>query len=174
MVVSHKADISLPRNLPNALKAASSWNITNTSPLQEAGIPRKLASTIGISIDTRRLNTNQETLTLNVTRLKTYKSRLILFPLKSGQHKKLDSKQEDVKLAGDESKIARKIGRHVLPIDSGVGFKHGFSEVKSGDLPKGEENAYVKLRTLRADARYVGVRAKRAKAKEEAEEAKKK
>jgi large subunit ribosomal protein L13e len=145
--------------------------------LKEAGIPRKLAPTIGISVDTRRLNTNQETLTLNVSRLKTYKSRLILFPRKSGQHKKLDSKAEDVKLASDESKIARKIGRilgGVLPIDSGVGIKHGFSEVKKGDLPKGEEAAYVKLRTLRAEARYVGVREKRAKAKEEAEEAKKK
>ena len=111
-------------------------------------------------------------------RLKTYKSRLILFPRKSGQHKKLDSKEEDVKLASDNSKIARKIGRvgggGVLPIDSGVGIKHGFSEVKKGEMPEGTENAYAKLRNLRADARYVGVRAKRAKAKEEAEDAKKK
>jgi len=144
--------------------------------LKEAGIPRKLAPTIGISLDARRLNTNQETLTLNVQRLKTYKSRLILFPLKSGQHKKLDSSAEDVKMADDHSKISRKVGRlgGVLPVDSGVGIKHGFSEVKKGDLPKGEEAAYTKLRNLRAEARYVGAREKRAKAKEEAEDAKKK
>ncbi|ETI21381.1 hypothetical protein G647_07728 [Cladophialophora carrionii CBS 160.54] len=141
--------------------------------LKEAGIPRKLASTIGIAIDPRRLNTNQETLTLNVQRLKTYKSRLILFPRKSGQFKKLDSSEDDVKLASDSSKIAKKI-TGVLPIDSGVGIKHAFSEVKKGDMPSGEEAAYTKLRNLRADARYVGAREKRNKAKAEAEEAKKK
>ncbi len=78
----------------------------------------------------------------------------------------------------DSSKIARKIGRiakaGVLPIDSGVGIKHGFSEVKKGEMPEGTEGAYTKLRNLRADARYVGARAKRNKAKEEAEDAKKK
>ncbi|EXJ55822.1 50S ribosomal protein L13e [Cladophialophora yegresii CBS 114405] len=142
--------------------------------LKEAGIPRKLASTIGIAIDPRRLNTNQETLTANVQRLKTYKSRLILFPRKSGQFKKLDSSEEDVKMASDDSsKIAKKI-HGVLPIDSGVGIKHAFSEIKKGDMPKGEEAAYTKLRNLRADARYVGAREKRNKAKAEAEEAKKK
>ena len=143
---------------------------------QEAGIPRKLAPTIGIAIDPRRLNTNQETLTANVQRLTTYKARLILFPRKSGQFKKLDSSKEDVKMASDHSnkeKLARKI-RGVLPIDSGVGLKHAFSEVKKEDMPKGEEGAYAKLRLARSEARFVGVREKRAKAKAEAEEAKKK
>jgi large subunit ribosomal protein L13e len=46
--------------------------------------------------------------------------------------------------------------------------------VKRGDMPKGEEGAYVKLRRARSDARYVGVREKRAKAKAEAEDSKKK
>ncbi|KIW64401.1 hypothetical protein PV04_09336 [Phialophora macrospora] len=141
--------------------------------LKEAGIARKLAPTIGIAVDPRRLNTNQETLTLNVQRLKTYKSRLILFPRKSGQFKKLDSSEDDVKLASDSSKISKKVSG-VLPIDSGVGIKHAFSEVKKGDMPSGEEAAYTKLRNLRADERYVGAREKRNKAKEEAEEAKKK
>jgi large subunit ribosomal protein L13e len=79
-------------------------------------------------------------------------------------------------MADDEAKIARKIGKigGVLPVDAGVGIKYGFSEIKKGDMPKGEEAAYTKLRNLRAEARYVGAREKRAKAKEEAEEAKKK
>jgi len=87
--------------------------------LKEAGIPRKLAPTIGISVDARRQTTNQETLTTNVARLKAYKARLILFP-------------------------------------------------------KGEENAFRKLRIARSDARLAGVREKREKAKAEAEDAKKK
>ncbi|KIX04324.1 uncharacterized protein Z518_05191 [Rhinocladiella mackenziei CBS 650.93] len=141
--------------------------------LKEAGIPRKLAPTIGISVDPRRQTTSQETLAVNVARLQAYKARLILFPRKSGQHKKLDSSAEDVKMAEDESKITKKLS-DALPIDSGVGLKHGFKEIKKGDMPEGEENAYRKLRLARSDARLVGVREKRAKAKAEAEEAKKK
>ncbi|EXJ94267.1 50S ribosomal protein L13e [Capronia coronata CBS 617.96] len=141
--------------------------------LKEAGIPRKLAPTIGIAVDYRRQTTSQEALATNVARLQAYKARLILFPRKSGQHKKLDSSAEDVKLAEEESKIVKKVAA-TIPIDSGVGLKHGFSEVSKGDLPKGEESAYRKLRVARSDARLVGVREKRAKAKADAEEAKKK
>ncbi|KAK4935840.1 60S ribosomal protein L13 [Elasticomyces elasticus] len=140
--------------------------------LKEAGIPRKLAPTIGISVDHRRQTTSQEALALNVERLKTYKARLILFPRKSGQHKKLDSSAEDVK-AATEDKIVKKM-HAALPIDSGVGLKHGFKEISKGDLPSGEENAFRKLRVARSDARLVGVREKRAKAKEDAEAEKKK
>ncbi|OAG44836.1 hypothetical protein AYO21_00798 [Fonsecaea monophora] len=146
--------------------------------LKEAGIPRKLAPTIGIAVDARRVDTNQETLALNVSRLKAYKARLILFPRKSGQHKKLDSSEADVKLATEsaenkDGKIATSV-RDVMAIDAGVGLKHGFSEIKKGDLPEGEEDAYRKLRQARSEARFVGAREKRAKAKAEAEEAKKK
>ena len=146
-------------------------------PKKEAGIPRKLAPTIGISVDPRRQTTNEEALALNVARLKTYKARLILFPRKGGQHKKLDSSPNDVKMASDKDsygeKIIKKLGG-VMAIDSGVGLKHGVSEVKKGDMPKGEESVYRKLRLARSDARLVGVREKRAKAKAEAEESKKK
>ncbi|KAI1615075.1 60S ribosomal protein L13 [Exophiala viscosa] len=140
--------------------------------LKEAGIPRKLASTIGISVDHRRQTTSQEALALNVERLQAYKARLILFPRKSGQHKKLDSSAEDVK-AATEDKIIKKV-RAALPIDSGVGLKHGFKEISKGDLPSGEENAYRKLRVARSDARLVGVREKRQKAKDDADAEKKK
>jgi len=110
-------------------------------------------------------------LTANVERLKAYKARLILFPRKSGQHKKLDSSAEDIKSV--EGKTVKHIGG-VLPIDAGTGIKHGLTEVKSSDMPKGEENAYRKMRVARSDARLVGVREKRAKVKAEAEDAKKK
>lgn len=142
--------------------------------LKEAGIPRKLAPTIGIAVDPRRQSTSQEALSLNVERLKAYKARLILFPRKAGQHKKLDSSAEDVKAASDAKNVVSGKLSAVLPIDSGVGIKHGFEEVKKSALPKGEEGAYRKLRVARSEARYAGVREKRAKAKAEAEESKKK
>lgn len=142
--------------------------------LQEAGIPRKLAPTIGIAVDHRRSNHSQESLTANVARLKTYKARLILFPRKSGQHKKLDASESDVKGIKDGSTKTIASVHSAFAIDAGTGLAHGISEVKSGDLPKGDESAYKKLRELRAEQRYAGAREKRAKLKAEAEDAKKK
>lgn len=113
-------------------------------------------------------------MTANVARLKAYKARLILFPRKSGQHKKLDSSADDVKaISSGSGKTVSSIAS-AFAIQSGVGVKHGLSEVKSGDLPKGTENAYRQLRELRAEARYAGMREKRAKEKADAEDAKKK
>ncbi len=141
---------------------------------QEAGIPRKLASTIGIAIDPRRRSTSEESLALNVARLKTYKSRLILFPRKSGQHKKLDSSSDDVKTySAEDAKVAKALSA-VLPIKTGTGVKFGVSDIKTGEMPKSDGSVYAQLRRARSDARYVGVREKRAKAKAEAEESKKK
>lgn len=113
-----------------------------------------------------------------MARLKSYKARLILFPRKGGQHKKLDSSKEDVEMANNKEnygeKIVRKVRAGALAIDDGTGVKHGFKEIKKSEVPEGEENAYAKLRKARSDARLIGVREKRAKVKAEAEESKKK
>jgi large subunit ribosomal protein L13e len=61
-----------------------------------------------------------------------------------------------------------------LPIETGTGVKFGVSDIKTGDIKKSDESVYAQLRRARSDARYVGVREKRAKAKAEAEESKKK
>lgn len=47
---------------------------------QAAGIPKKLAPTIGISVDHRRRNKSLEGFQVNVQRLKTYKAKLVIFP----------------------------------------------------------------------------------------------
>merc|ERR1712000_309550 len=92
-------------------------------------------------------------------------------PPKVRPAQEVDSSAEDVKMAEDESKIVKKVTA-AIPIDSGVGLKHAFQEIKKGDVPKGEENAFRKLRIARSDARLAGVREKREKAKAEAEDAK--
>ncbi|EFE29413.1 uncharacterized protein ARB_03709 [Trichophyton benhamiae CBS 112371] len=138
--------------------------------LKEAGIPRKLAPTIGITVDHRRGNVSAESLSVNVARLKAYKARLILFPRKSGQFKKLDSSAEEIKAAKEG--LVKSINS-VLPVTNPA-RENAVSEIKKSDLPSGEENAYRRMRIARSDARLVGVRAKRAKAKaEEAAAAKK-
>lgn len=59
--------------------------------MQAAGIHKKTARTIGISVDPRRRNRSTESLQANVQRLKEYRSKLILFPRKASAPKKGDS-----------------------------------------------------------------------------------
>ena len=131
--------------------------------LKEAGIPRKLAPTIGIAVDARRQNLSVESLKVNVDRLKSFRSRLILFPRKLGQPKKGDATKEEVSSLKETSSRVK----NALPI---VNVEGGFSEINKGDMPKPiEGGAYRKLRLARSDARLLGKREK--KAREEADEA---
>ncbi|KAJ6712186.1 60S RIBOSOMAL PROTEIN L13 [Salix purpurea] len=108
--------------------------------LKAAGIPKKLAPTIGIAVDHRRRNRSLEGLQTNVQRLKTYKA----------------------KLAGDstpeELATATQVQGHFMPIAR---------EKPSVELVKVTEEmksfrAYDKLRLERTNARHVGARLKRA------------
>jgi len=124
-------------------------------------------------VDPRRANLSQEPVAVNVERLKAYRARLILFPRKSGQHKTLDASKEDVKAAQEEhGKIIKHLGK-VLPIEN-VSRAAAVGEVKRSEMGEGTKDAYRTLRLARSDARLVGVREKRAKAKaDEATAAKK-
>ena len=142
--------------------------------IQEAGIPRRLAPTIGISIDPRRANLSTETLTANVHRLKTYRARLLLFPRLPGAHRKSDSTKEELAAhEKGETKISRKV--HAVHPIVDEGKLKAVGEVKRSEMPEAVEGgAYRKLRDARSEARLVGVREKRAKAKAEEATASKK
>ena len=71
--------------------------------LKEAGIPAKLAPTIGIAIDWRRKNRSAEGLQENVKRLKAYKSKLVVFPRRTAKPKNGDSSAEELKMATKEN-----------------------------------------------------------------------
>ncbi len=133
--------------------------------MQEAGIARPLAPTIGIAVDFRRQNLSEESLAINVARLKAYKERLILLPRKSNAPKKGDTKT-------DLSKINKAANiASVLPVaPTDIAFK----EIKKSDVPAAVKGgAYVALRQARAEKRYLGAREKRVKDKAEADGAKK-
>jgi large subunit ribosomal protein L13e len=134
---------------------------------QEAGIPRKLAPTIGISVDSRRQNLSTASLAVNVDRLKAYRARLILFPRKLGQHKKGDASKDEIKDVKTSTHVS-----HALPI---VSVSREIKEIKKSAMPKPVEGgAYRKLRDARSEAKNVGKREKRAKEKaDEAAAAKK-
>ena len=114
-----------------------------------------------------------ESLTANVERLKAYQARLILFPRKSGVHKKLDSSKEDIGAYEKGEKKGAHKTHHLMPVID-LAREEAIGEIKKGDIPTGEEAAYRRLRDARSEARLVGVREKRAKAKAEESAAAKK
>ncbi|ETV99135.1 hypothetical protein H310_08544 [Aphanomyces invadans] len=127
--------------------------------LKEAGISRKQALTIGVSVDYRRTNKSVESLQANVQRLKTYKSKLVLFPRKRASKPKAgDSKVE-------ETKNATQLIGAVLPI------ARPSKEVPTAKITEElKNNSVVKtLRLARADARLVGLRKKKADEKANAD-----
>ncbi|GJN71864.1 60S ribosomal protein L13 [Purpureocillium lilacinum] len=133
--------------------------------LKEAGIARPLARTIGISVDHRRQNLSEESLAINVARLKAYKERLILLPRRSNAPKKGDTKTD---LSKVEKATSVSAVLPIAPTDLAV------KEIKKSEMPAPVEGgAYRKLRVARSNARYQGAREKRARDKAEAETAKK-
>ncbi|GAB5590343.1 60S ribosomal protein L13 [Umbelopsis nana] len=129
--------------------------------LKEAGVNRKQALTIGISVDHRRRNKSQESLELNVQRLKAYKAKLIVFPRKAGKPKNGD--------ATDVSGVSQIKGA-VLPIEQVAAGE----EARAIKAEEKEGSAFKKLRYARSAARTLGAREKRARDKAEEEAQKKK
>jgi len=135
--------------------------------LKEAGVPRKLALTIGIPVDHRRQNTSVETLQLNAARLKEYRSKLILFPRKTKSPKKSDSPADELKEAQQVLSVNSLFKIDPVPNKGVVGER----KIEAAEK---EQSAFRTLRIARADKRNQGKREKRAKAKEEEAAAKKK
>ncbi|KAK9814170.1 hypothetical protein WJX72_001591 [[Myrmecia] bisecta] len=126
--------------------------------LKEAGIPRKLARTIGIAVDHRRRNRSLESLQENANRLKAYQSKLVVFPRRSRKPKAGDA-------AAEELKTVTQLKGDVLPI---VRSKPALETVTLTPEMKAER-AYYRLRLERVNKRLIGVRAKRAAEAEAAE-----
>lgn len=119
--------------------------------LKGAGIPRKVAPTIGIAVDHRRKNRSLEGLQANIQRLKTYSARLVIFPRRAGQPKAGDS-------APEELATATQVQGDYMPI---VGEKPTVELVKVTDEMKAFR-AYAKLRLERTNKRHAGARLKKA------------
>ena len=133
--------------------------------LAKAKISTHFARTVGISVDHRRHDTNEEALQQNVQRLESYKSKLILFPRRADKPKKGDIADSTAdKLKSAEAKD-QNTSKHVVAIRP--------RKVRQTPLKITKEVAgvkvYRKLRQLRVNEKYRGKREK--KAKEEAEKA---
>ncbi|ENN76294.1 hypothetical protein D910_04343 [Dendroctonus ponderosae] len=121
--------------------------------LKAAGLNRRFAKSTGIAVDPRRRNKSVESVQLNAQRLKEYKSKLILFPIHPKKKLRAGEATEE------ERKVATQLLGEVLPIRQPT--------IKTKARVPNEEdkklNVYVTLRKARADARLVGIRAKRVK-----------
>lgn len=121
--------------------------------LKASGLNKRYARTIGIAVDPRRRNKSIESLQVNAQRLKEYKNKLILFPINEKKPKKGDATEE-------EMKTAKQMKGEIIPIQRQPAMK-----VKKHVISEDEKkfSAYITLRKARADARLVGIRAKRVK-----------
>merc|ERR1711948_124867 len=81
--------------------------------LREAKIPAKLAPTISIAVDHRRKNRCTESLQANVNRLKLYRSKLLIFPKKSGKKgvKKGDTPKSELQ------NVAQNTLKEIIPVE---------------------------------------------------------
>ncbi|XP_018426308.1 PREDICTED: 60S ribosomal protein L13-like isoform X1 [Nanorana parkeri] len=131
--------------------------------LKAAGINKKVARTIGISVDKWRRNKSTESLQSNVQRLKEYRSKLIIFPRKPSAPKKGDSSAEELKMA-------------TLLKGTVMSIRQTFKKQKARVISEDKKNFkdFASLRMARAIARLFGIRAKRAKEAAEQEVDKKK
>eukprot|EP00112_Aurelia_sp_Birch-Aquarium-sp1_P017601 Seg4095.3 transcript_id=Seg4095.3/GoldUCD/mRNA.D3Y31 product="60S ribosomal protein L13" pseudo=true protein_id=Seg4095.3/GoldUCD/D3Y31 len=120
--------------------------------LRTAGVSPKQALSIGISVDHRRKNRSTESLQANVQRLKEYKTKLILFPRKANKPKQGDSDAAELAMA-------TQLQGQVLPI---LQTKQAEKARKVTDEEK-KLSVFQSMRIARANARLIGIRAKRAK-----------
>jgi len=135
--------------------------------IKAAGITPRYASTIGISVDTRRRNSSEEGLARNTQRLKTYLSKLVLFP-RGKVTRKGEASAADIKLG-----VQDKLGKVVA---TPVGVKPAAPAARKVTKSEQEKSAYKFLKKNMSAVRFMGermVREQAKAAKKKAEEEKK-
>ena len=125
--------------------------------LREAKISPKLAPTIGIAVDHRRRNRCTESLAENVNRLKLYRSKLLIFPKGSGKKcvKKGDTPRSELQ------NVAQNTHKAIIPVPKPTLREKG----RAITSEEKEKSAYKTMRKARTDAKYWGVKKKKADAK---------
>jgi len=144
--------------------------------LKAAGVNRREARSIGISVDPRRRNKSNSSFEPNVERLKKYLAKLVLWPRKVSKSKlrlkgkQLHEKADKEKQKEEEEKGVKKVKtdkkvkippfkqvRRVLPI------KYPKPKVEwrvIGDYERKGPGAYATMVTARTEARRVGKKSK--------------
>lgn len=133
--------------------------------LKQAKISPRFAQTVGITVDHRRQDTSEEGLQLNVQRLESYRSKLILFPRRADKPKKGDINDATADKLKSAETAKQNTNKHVLDKPA--------SKVREATqkITKEQKDLRVfrKLRQLQVNKKYKGKREKKAKEQAEAE-----
>eukprot|EP01061_Rhynchopus_euleeides_P003119 TRINITY_DN123_c0_g1_i1.p2 TRINITY_DN123_c0_g1~~TRINITY_DN123_c0_g1_i1.p2 ORF type:complete len:226 (+),score=99.41 TRINITY_DN123_c0_g1_i1:66-743(+) len=136
--------------------------------LKAAGVSARYARTIGVSVDHRRRNHSEESLTKNTLRLKEYLSKLILFPLKGGM------KATKGPVAEASSEQLKTVTQNTLPSILPVSKEDKHEAPRDVTADEKSRIIYNYLRAKSRDEKFVGIRlgreARRAAAKKAAAE----
>lgn len=133
--------------------------------LRQAKISPRFAQTVGIAVDHRRQDVSEEGLQLNVQRLESYKSKLILFPRRADKPKKGDINDATADKLKSAETAKQNTHKHVLEKPA--------RKVREAPqkITKEQKDLRVfrKLRQLQVNKKYKGKREKRAKEQAEKE-----
>lgn len=116
--------------------------------LKGSGIPIPMARTIGIAFDRRRQNRCEESLNLNIQRLKEYKSKLILFPIHA---KKPNLKSPIPEATPEQIKNVMQYKGNIFPekkIEKKIEFVEITPELKKLSAVQGVKKARRSIRRI--------------------------
>ena len=134
--------------------------------LAAAGINASYAATIGIRVDRRRKNLSEEGLKLNTQRLKTYMSKLVLFPI---NHNKLRAGEAD---AAAQKTAVQDRSRRSQTVADPAKLRAPQEAPRKLSADEKKRSAYRFLKKNISAVRFMGARIKRAMKKEEAKKKK--
>jgi large subunit ribosomal protein L13e len=135
--------------------------------LAGAEIKPRFAATIGIRVDKRRKNVSEESLNTNVQRLKTYMSKLVLFPMTKKGAKKGDASEAETKNVQQDTS---RWGTATVPHPNDV--VKAAEAMRKVTSEESKTNVYAFLKKNHSAVRFLGQRMAKAAAKEAKKEKK--
>ena len=130
--------------------------------LAAAGLSARYAATVGIRVDNRRKNLSEEGLKTNTQRLKTYMSKLVLFPI---NHKKV---QKGEASEADQKAAVQDRSRRSQTVADPARTRAAAEAPRKISADEKKRKAYRFLKSNISAVRFLGARIKRAQKKEAA------
>jgi large subunit ribosomal protein L13e len=124
--------------------------------LNAAGINVHYAPTIGIRVDNRRKNLSEEGLKLNTQRLKTYMSKLVLFPINHNKIRAGEATEEQQKAAVQDRT------RRGQTVQDPAKIRPGVEAPRKLTADQKKKSAYRFLKKNISAVRFMGARISRA------------
>ena len=126
--------------------------------LGQAKLSPRFAQTVGIAVDNRRHDTSEEAFQLNVQRLESYKSKLILFPRRADKPKKGDIHDATAEKLKSAEAAKQNTHKHVVEKPTRK-LREAPQKITKEQR---DTRVYRKIRQLMVNKKYKGKREKKA------------